>query len=94
MVLLFVRESSYGVDIESSFSIVENRGRSDLGTDVVEEGVLHNFTLERRTMISLGEVVGRRITFSYRFLLNHLSNLEMLYLIVTHPLVCVHLPCI
>jgi hypothetical protein len=82
------------VDIQSGFSIVENRGHSDMGTDVVREGVLHNFTLERRTAISLGEVAGRKIPFFYRFLLNHLANPETLYLIVTHPLVCVHLPCI
>jgi hypothetical protein len=35
------------VDVEPSFSIAENHGCSDLGMDVVGEGVLHNFTLEQ-----------------------------------------------
>jgi hypothetical protein len=32
------------------FSIAKNRVLSDLGTDVVEEGILHNFALEKNQL--------------------------------------------
>jgi hypothetical protein len=46
-ILLYVHESSYGIDVWSGFSIVANRVLSNLGTDVVGEGVFHNFTHEK-----------------------------------------------